>query len=154
MKLSKTSAQAALALTFLAEQERVVVVQARQVAAYLGIPTDSALKILQVLARQELILSQLGRTGGYRLHKPADQISLAHIVEAIDGPISGSMRLASNHARSNGSLELLQSICNEAATTLRQQLSRTTVADLVRCNTSAESTAPAAESQTAASTHN
>ena len=149
MKLSKTSAQAALALTFLAEQERGVVVQARQVAAYLGIPTDSALTILQVLARQELILSQLGRTGGYRLHKPADQITLAHIVEAIDGPISGSMRLSSNHARSTGSLELLQSICDEAATTLRQQLSRTTVADLVRSNAAIDNGEPAGESEAA-----
>ena len=54
---SREKAQTALALAFLAEQESDTVVQARQVAAHLGIPTDSALKILQTLARQELILT-------------------------------------------------------------------------------------------------
>lgn len=134
MKLSKTSAQAALALAFLAEQEADAVVQARQVAAHLGIPTDSALKILQTLARQELILSQLGRSGGYRLHKPAASVTLAQIVEAIDGPISGTMRLDARREGTAGSMDLLQSVCEQAATRLREELSRTTVADLARSN--------------------
>jgi Rrf2 family protein len=134
MKLSKTSAQAALAMAYLADQDGESVVQARQVAAYLGIPTDSALKILQTLARQELILSQLGRSGGYRMHKPAASISLAQIVEAIDGPISGAMRLDSRREGTAGSMELLQSVCERAALKLREELSRTSVADLARCN--------------------
>jgi Rrf2 family protein len=137
MKLSKTSAQAALAMAFLAEQDSDTVVQARQVAAHLGIPTDSALKILQTLARQELILSQLGRSGGYRLHKPAASVTLAHIVEAIDGPISGAMRLDNRREGTAGSMELLQSVCEQVAVRLREELSRTTVADLARCNRTA-----------------
>ncbi|MCC7193137.1 MAG: Rrf2 family transcriptional regulator [Phycisphaeraceae bacterium] len=132
MKLSKTSAHAALALAFLADQPAGVVIQARHIATHLGIPTDSALKILQVLARQEIIISQLGRTGGYRLHRQPQEISLAQIVEAIDGPINGSMRLDSREAIA-ASVNLLQSVCDQAASRLREELSRTTVADLVRC---------------------
>ena len=59
MKLSKSSAQAVLAMAFLAEQPTGSVIQARQVGGHLGIPTDSALKILQVLARHGLLASQL-----------------------------------------------------------------------------------------------
>lgn len=132
MKLSKTSAHAALALAFLADQPAGVVIQARHIATHLGIPTDSALKILQVLARQEIIISQLGRTGGYRLHRQPQEISLAQIVEAIDGPINGSMRLDSRESIA-ASVILLQSVCDQAASRLREELSRTTVADLVRC---------------------
>ncbi len=132
MKLSKTSAHAALALAFLADQPAGVVIQARHIATHLGIPTDSALKILQVLARQEIIISQLGRTGGYRLHRQPQEISLAQIVEAIDGPINGSMRLDSRESIA-ASVNLLQSVCDQAASRLREELSRTTVADLVRC---------------------
>lgn len=131
MKLNKSSAQAALAMAFLAEQQPGVVVQARHVAGHLGVPTDSALKILQVLARRELILSQLGRSGGYRLHKPADQINLAQIVEAIDGPINAAMPLENKGDELSRSLERLQSACDQAANCLRRELARTTVADLM-----------------------
>lgn len=133
MKLSKTSAQAALALAFLADQPSGAIVQARHIATHLGIPTDSALKILQVLARQEIIASQLGRTGGYRLHRVPQDISLAQIVEAIDGPISGAMRLDAREPVV-ASVMLLQSVCDQAAARLREELGRTTVADLARCN--------------------
>ena len=132
MRLSKTSAQAALAMAYLAEQEPGVVVQARHVASHLGIPTDSALKILQVLARHELVMSQLGRSGGYRLHKSADQVTLAQIHEAFDGPINRSMRLLARSDSVSVSLDLLQDACDEAADCLRQQLNKITVATLIR----------------------
>lgn len=63
MKLSKTSALAALAVAHLASYPADAVVQARQVAEYLNIPTDSALKILQTLTRRHVIDSRLGRGG-------------------------------------------------------------------------------------------
>lgn len=131
MRLSKTSAQAMLALAYLSQQKPGVVTQARQVAVYLGIPTDSALKILQVLARQEIILSHLGRSGGYRLIKSPAQITLAQIVEVIDGPIIGSTRLSTPRADMAESLDRLQTICNQVAEQIRRQLGHATVSDLI-----------------------
>ena len=134
MRLSKTTAQAALAMAYLAEQEPGVVVQARHVASYLGIPTDSALKILQILARHELVMSQLGRSGGYRLHKPAEYVTLAQIHEAFDGPINRSMRLLAKSDSVSVSLDLLQSRmrATRPRDCLRQQLNKITVATLIR----------------------
>jgi Rrf2 family protein len=134
MRLSKTSAQAALALAFLAGQPSGRPVQARHIAGYLGIPPDSALKILQALARQHLILSHLGRSGGYHLDKPPEEVTLLQIVEAIEGPISGHMALGAGPEAVLPGLDLLQAACAQAATGLRHSLSQTTVADLVRCN--------------------
>lgn len=134
MKLSKASAQAAIALTFLAEQSNDEPVQAREIARHLNIPTDSALKILQTLARGEIIVSTLGRSGGYRILRPAEQITLLNIVEVIDGPVSGVLRLDSAPENFAGSLDRMTAICREAAASTRDQLARVTIAELVRCN--------------------
>lgn len=52
---------------------------------HLELPTVS--KLLKQLARAGLVESFRGAAGGYRLAKPAQNISLAEIVEALDGPI-------------------------------------------------------------------
>ena len=132
MRLSKTSAHAALAIAFLANRINDPITQARQVAEYLSIPTDSALKVLQNLARRGLINSQLGRGGGYRLEKPADQITLLDVVEATDGPIDAAMPLRLTDPGAGPGLDLLQSICEQAAEAVRRELSGVTVADLAR----------------------
>ncbi|WP_200761387.1 RrF2 family transcriptional regulator [Poriferisphaera corsica] len=131
MKLSKTSAHAALAIAFLANQTTQGPTQARTVAEHLGVPTDSALKILQALSRHRLIKSQLGRSGGYLLHRPAESISLLEIVEAIDGPIAGEMPISQHTGKLDYSMNILQSACQNAAQQLRDTLCKYTVADLV-----------------------
>lgn len=134
MKLSKTSAQAALALAYLAEQDSTQTIQAKQVAKHLGIPADSALKILQAMARHDLIHSRLGRSGGYRLINDAQDITLLQVIEAIDGPINGQVRLDNAPDGITGGLDLLQAISQQAAERIRLELSQTTIADLVKSN--------------------
>jgi FeS assembly SUF system regulator len=53
--------------------------------AHLELPTVS--KLLKTLAQAGLVEGFRGSAGGYRLAKPAAQISLIHIVEAIEGPL-------------------------------------------------------------------
>ncbi len=131
MKLSKTSALAALAVAHLAQYPESSVVQARQVAEHLGIPTDSALKILQTLARHHVIDSRLGRGGGYRLGRTAHEINLLEIVEAIDGPVVADVSLSAQEAADRGGRDVLESICQQLARQIRDQLSSTSVAQLV-----------------------
>ncbi len=53
--------------------------------AHLEVPTVS--KLLKSLAQAGLVASFRGASGGYRLARPADAISLIQIVEAIEGPL-------------------------------------------------------------------
>jgi Rrf2 family protein len=46
-----------------------------------------ASKILKALARGGLLVSQRGVKGGYRLATPAERISLADVIQALEGPI-------------------------------------------------------------------
>lgn len=52
----------------------------------LQLPTVS--KILKLLLKQGLLVSQRGAQGGYQLAKPAREISMAEVIAAVDGPIA------------------------------------------------------------------
>jgi FeS assembly SUF system regulator len=53
---------------------------------YLSLPTTS--KILKKLTKSGIIGAQRGASGGYRLNMPASSITVASIIEAMDGPIA------------------------------------------------------------------
>ena len=52
-----------------------------------GGPLPTAQKVMQRLAAAGLLVGQRGAGGGYALARPVGEISLADIVEAIEGPI-------------------------------------------------------------------
>jgi Rrf2 family transcriptional regulator, iron-sulfur cluster assembly transcription factor len=56
-----------------------------EIAEEKKIPKHFLSKILQLLVKHKLLLSMRGPSGGFKLSKPADQISLIEIVEVIDG---------------------------------------------------------------------
>ncbi len=61
---------------------------ASDIAAQTGIALPTVAKLMGLLARAELLVSQRGSAGGFSLARPAGSINLAEIVEAIDGPIA------------------------------------------------------------------
>lgn len=61
---------------------------ARQLSDETGIKLPTAQKLLQALSRAELIETVRGAGGGIRLARPPATITLAQIVEAVDGPIA------------------------------------------------------------------
>jgi FeS assembly SUF system regulator len=63
-------------------------VAASHVSLQTGIPVPTVAKLMNQLARAGLLVSHRGVSGGFALARPATHISLADIVEAIDGPIA------------------------------------------------------------------
>ncbi|WP_417456544.1 SUF system Fe-S cluster assembly regulator [Kordiimonas sp.] len=63
-------------------------VSAQDLAAATSIPAPTVAKILNALGRAALLQSHRGLKGGFALSKSADDITVADIIEAIDGPIS------------------------------------------------------------------
>jgi FeS assembly SUF system regulator len=61
---------------------------ARASAEQTGLPLPVVKKILKSLGRAGLVESQRGTAGGYRLGRPATQIALADIIDAIEGPFA------------------------------------------------------------------
>jgi FeS assembly SUF system regulator len=61
---------------------------APEIAAQSHIPQPMASKILKALARAGLLTSYRGAKGGYGLARPAELISVAEVISALDGPIA------------------------------------------------------------------
>jgi Rrf2 family protein len=61
---------------------------AREIAEQYDIPIELLAKVLQRLVRRGLLASQQGTRGGYQLARTPQQISVADVIQAIDGPVT------------------------------------------------------------------
>lgn len=86
LRISKLADYATVIMHFVADQNAAV--SAAQVAQMTHITLPTARKVLKLLLNAQLLESTRGVSGGYVLAKSADDISLADIIEAIDGPIA------------------------------------------------------------------
>jgi FeS assembly SUF system regulator len=89
-------------------QRRDQVRTAPRIAEETGVPLPTVAKILNALTRDTLVVSQRGAAGGYTLSRPAEQITVAEIIQALEGPIAltacvdGARGIALPHARQLG----------------------------------------------------
>ncbi|HVC20041.1 MAG TPA: Rrf2 family transcriptional regulator [Vicinamibacterales bacterium] len=61
---------------------------AREIAEQYGIPVELMAKVLQRLARRGLLVSSQGTRGGYKLSRSPRLMSVADVIQAIDGPVT------------------------------------------------------------------
>ena len=88
LRLSKKADYALMAMKHLAMRPDAASASAREIAEQYDIPVELMAKVLQRLARHGLLTSHQGTRGGYRLSKPSTTISVADIIQAIDGPLT------------------------------------------------------------------
>ncbi len=85
MILSRTSQYAVQALIYMATQPSASPVLNKDIAAKLGVPAPYLAKILQSLAKGNLLFSFRGRLGGFCLRESSDKITLMQILLLIEG---------------------------------------------------------------------
>ncbi len=61
---------------------------APEIAEHMGLSVHYLRQVLRELTRARLVISSPAPTGGYALARPADEITVLEIVEALEGPIS------------------------------------------------------------------
>ena len=88
LRLSKKADYALMAMKHLALRGDRGSSSAREIAEQYDIPIELMAKVLQLLARRGLLTSHQGTRGGYRLARGASAISVADIIQAIDGPLT------------------------------------------------------------------
>ncbi|MEC9464250.1 MAG: Rrf2 family transcriptional regulator [Myxococcota bacterium] len=90
LKLTQLSHHALTLLGELAERECRF--SARDLAGRLNLPVTTTAKILKSLTRGGILISHRGTQGGYGLAKAPNQISVAEIVAALEGPLCQTTR--------------------------------------------------------------
>jgi len=88
MRLSSLSDHAVVLMAAAARGCGCVKHSATSLAAETGVPLPTAQKLVNRLAAAHLIETSRGSKGGIRLARPPSAISLADIVEAVEGPIA------------------------------------------------------------------
>ena len=87
LKISKKTEYAIIALVDMASNGNGELVTAKDLSGRYNIPREILGKVLQALARENLIQSQQGVKGGYQLLIRLDQINVNTVIETVDGPI-------------------------------------------------------------------
>jgi Rrf2 family protein len=105
-------------------------VTAERLAQVQQIPPKFLESILLQLRRGGVVTAQRGPEGGYRLARPADEISLAEIIRVIDGPLANVRGQRPEQVGYSGAAEALQDVWIALRASERQILELVTIADV------------------------
>ncbi len=132
MQMTRASTYALKALTYLAQQKATGPIPSHVVAeAARGIPKLFLLKCLLRATSAGLLRSLKGPNGGYILARPAKDITLLEVIEAVDGPIRGEAPAVGQNGAAAFDKKL-QGVCDGAAALVRERFGRVTLADLAK----------------------
>jgi len=105
---------------------------ATQLADEQHLPPKFLGAILSDLRRAELVVSQRGAAGGFKLARPADQITLARVLRVMGGPMAGVRGNRPEDLEYEGVAQPLQEVWIAVRASLRNVLEHVTVADVAR----------------------
>lgn len=86
--------------------------------------------ILRDLRRGGFVLSHRGAVGGYRLARPADDITVAEVMRALDGPLAEVRGERPEHRQYEGAAAGLQDVWVAVRASLRSVLDHVTIAQI------------------------
>ncbi|HEU4499099.1 MAG TPA: Rrf2 family transcriptional regulator [Sphingomicrobium sp.] len=91
MRLTHLADYAVVLMTAAARREPCARLSATDLSQDTGVPLPTAQKLMQQLSAHGLLVGQRGAGGGYALARPVSEISLADIIEAVEGPFTMTM---------------------------------------------------------------
>lgn len=127
--ISPTAEYALRAIVALAQAQDEAMVT-RKIAQVTKVPPGYLSKILQTLGRGGLVRSKRGIGGGFALARPADQISVLDVVNAVD-PLKRIVRCPLGIETHDGRLCSLHRKLDAATALVERSFEGTTVADLL-----------------------
>ena len=133
--LSSTSDYALRAILVLAQAERGQPMRADEIARATGSPANYLAKTLNALAKAGLVASARGPLGGFTLLVPAEELSLARIVDCFDEPRPMTRCLLGNRPCDGRHPCRAHERWSAVLAARRAALAETTVADLLTGST-------------------
>src|SRR5205823_7287084 len=130
MKLSRTVSYAVRATLQLAQLSQQGPVPCSKLAADGKMPERFLLQILRNLVTHGILRSTRGVDGGYTLVRPADEISLLEVIEAIEGPYDAALEVGDG-LPVDSQLKLRDAL-GEVTTTTRKQLEAIKLSQLLK----------------------
>ncbi|MFH1136045.1 MAG: Rrf2 family transcriptional regulator [Pseudomonadota bacterium] len=136
MKLTKEGEYAVRIILFLAAQEPGLLANRKLIADRMDIPYHFLGKIGPKLAASGLLDIMQGPKGGYRLRRPAGQITLLDVVEAVEGEIHLNDCVVKPGVCGRAGFCPVHKAWGEARETLRRSLSSANFEQMAACDAS------------------
>jgi Rrf2 family protein len=131
MELTRQTEYAIKILLELAGQPSGEVLPSKIISERQDIPEEFLKKTVQLLSVNGLVVTQRGTQGGVRLAKPADQITIADVVAAIEGPLAINPCLLPGYECKNKKTCIVRPVLVRAQNAMLAELGKNTLADLI-----------------------
>jgi Rrf2 family protein len=105
-------------------------VKAERIATAQGIPLNFLENILGELRHAGIVRSQRGAEGGFRLARSADEITVADVIRAVEGPLASVRGGPPEEAVYDGAAEALPRVWIAVRANLRSVVEHVTLADI------------------------
>jgi Rrf2 family protein len=109
-------------------------VKGERLADSQDIPLQFLEHILLDLKHSGIVRARRGAKGGYWLAKPSDEVSIADVIRAVEGPIAHVQSAPPESITYTGSAQELQNVWIAVRASLRDVLESTSLKDLVTGN--------------------
>jgi Rrf2 family protein len=130
VRISAKADYAVRAAVTLAALDGDAPVKAERVASEQDIPLNFLENILHQLKASGIVTSHRGPEGGFRLARPADVVTLADVIRAVDGPLASVRGSRPEQVSYTGAAEPLQEVWIALRANLRAVLEHVTLADV------------------------
>jgi Rrf2 family protein len=121
--------RAAIEIAASADGERPL--KGEAIGAAQGIPLPFLQNILAELRHAGIVHSKRGADGGHWLTRPADEVTIADVIRAVDGPLANVRGAPAEELTYQGAAEPLQSVWLALRANVREVLESVSLADLV-----------------------
>jgi Rrf2 family protein len=130
MRISAKADYAVRAVAELASAEGDRPIKAERVASAQGIPLNFLENILGELRHAGIVRSQRGAEGGFRLARPAQEMTVADVIRAVEGPLASVRGGPPEDAEYTGAAAELPTVWIAVRANLRRVVERVTIAEL------------------------
>ena len=130
MRISAKADYAVRAVAELAAADGEKPIKAERVASAQGIPLNFLENILGELRHAGIVRSHRGADGGFRLARPAGEVTVADVIRAVEGPLASVRGGPPEDARYDGAAAALPAVWIAVRANLRRVLEKTTIADI------------------------
>ena len=130
MRISAKADYAVRAVAELAANDGEKPVKAERIATAQGIPLNFLENILGELRHAGIVRSHRGAEGGFRLAKPAEQLTVADVIRAVEGPLASVRGGPPEDAAYDGAASSLPRVWIAVRANLRRVMEQVTIADI------------------------
>ena len=131
MRISAKVDYAVRAMCEIAAHRADVPLKAEQIASAQDIPLSFLENILVDLRRAGFVRSLRGQVGGYRMARPASEVTIADVIRAVEGPLADVRGMRPEGLAFTGSATALRDVWLATRVGLRRVLERVSIADVI-----------------------